>query len=97
MLPNIRGVPIRRCLETPERFPLRGHLVLYGAPATRDPTETPAVELSDLSSVNRQNIHTFMICLTLHLYIVYIALSIEDMHDINTSFEGETVNDVYGK
>lgn len=61
------------------------------------PTETPAVELSDLSSVNRENIHTFMICLILHLYIVYIALSIEDMHDINTSFEGETVNDVYGK
>lgn len=58
------------------------------------PTETPAVELSDLSSVDRQNIHTFMICLTLRMYIVYIVLSIED---INTPFEGATVNDVCGK
>lgn len=96
MLPNKRGDPIRRCLETPERFPLRGHIVFYGAPPThlqetRRPTETPAVELSDLSSVDRQNIYTFMICLTLRMYIV---LSIED---INTPFEGETVNDVCGK
>lgn len=60
-------------------------------------TETPAVELSDLSSVDGQNIHTFMICLPLHMYIVYIALSIEDVNDINTPFEGETVNDVCGK
>lgn len=61
---------------------------------TRRPTETPAVELSDLSSVDRQNIYTFMICLTLRMYIVYIVLSIED---VNTPFEGETVNDVCGK
>lgn len=61
------------------------------------PTETPAVEISDLSSVDWQNIHTFMICLTLHMYIIYIALSIEVVNDINTPFEGETVNDVCGK
>lgn len=97
MLPNIRGVPIRRCLETPERFPLRGHLVFYGAPATRDPNSSRAVEFSDLSSEDRQNIHTFLICLTLHMYIVYIALSIEHVNDINTLFKGETVNDVCGK
>lgn len=61
------------------------------------PTETPAVDLIDLSSEDRQNIHTFIICLTLHMHIVYIALSIEHMNDINTPFEGETVNYVCGK
>lgn len=97
MLPNIRGVPIRGCLETPERFPVRGHLIFYGAPATRDPNSSRAVELSDLSSEDRQNIDTIIICLTVHMYIVYIALSIEHMNDINTPFEGEAVNDVCGK
>lgn len=63
------------------------------------PTQTPAVELSDLSSEDRQNIHTFIICLILHMYIVglYIALSIEDVNDINTPSEGGTVNDVRRK
>lgn len=61
------------------------------------PTETPEVELIDLSSEDRKNIDTFIICLTLHMYIVYIALSVEDVNDINTPFEMETGNDVCGK